>query len=159
MIKKATSSDRIFIVIIAVLLLANMATLVLLLSNKKDNRDDHKSAMRSFLKNEIGFSDAQLVQFDSVKSLHRRQVKVLFDNLRREKQENLKKLGMAGFGDSAVNSAAAEASAAQRDVELRMLSHLKEVRNLCTPSQQVKFDTGFYKIMTKGAAGAKRKEN
>jgi flagellar basal body-associated protein FliL len=49
------SSNKIFIIVIALLLIANIVTLTLLLTDKKTNYDDHKSSMRNYLKTEIGF--------------------------------------------------------------------------------------------------------
>ena len=67
-------SNKIFIIVIGLLLIANIVTLSLLLTDKKTNYDDHKNSMRNYLQNEIGFSDAQIIAFDSVKNHHRAEV-------------------------------------------------------------------------------------
>ncbi len=154
--KTNNSSNRIFIIVIALLLIANIVTLTMLLANKKPYTDDHKNTMRNYLKTEIGFSDAQLDAFDTVKSKHRAQVKTIFDEIRLNKQLNLKKIGADNFSDSSVKAAAAYAATQQQYLETKMLNHLKEIRNLCTPAQHANFDTGFYKIMSRSATEAKR---
>ena len=158
MIRTNHTSNRIFIIIIALLLIANIATLAMLLSNKSGHREDHKSVMRGYLKNEIGFSDLQMLRFDSIKKLQHQQSKDIFEAMKLKKRENLKQLGMQGFSDSAVNAAADGAAVEQRKAEFQFLHHLKNVRNLCTPAQQAVFDTGFYKVMTKPSAGFNKKE-
>lgn len=135
-----------------------MATLAMLLCNKRGHREGHKSEMRGYLKNEIGFSDAQLLQFDSIKDVQHQQAKDIFEGMKLKKRESLKQLGIQNFSDNAVNAAADEAASEQRNAEFSFLNHLKKVRNLCSPSQQAEFDTGFYKIMTKPTTGFNKKE-
>jgi len=156
------TSNRTLIIIIAILLVANIATIGLLLFGKGDARladkDDRKTAMRNYLKDSLKFSDAQLVQFDTIKSRHRELVKGIFDSVRADKNAILKQLGSEGFPDSSLAGAAEAAASQQKLVELQMLRHLKEVRMLCTPEQLKSFDTGFYKIMNRPPPDDKKKE-
>lgn len=156
------TSNKTLILIIAILLIANIATVGLLLFGKNNagmsDKDDRKNAMRNYLKDSLHFSDLQLVQFDSIKSRHREQVKKMFDVIRTDKNVILKKLGNEGFPDSSLAGAAEAAAAQQKIVELQMLKHLKEVRTLCTPEQLHSFDSSFYKIMNKPPADDKKKE-
>lgn len=156
MTKTNSSSNKIFIIVIALLLIANIVTLTMLLANKKPYADDRKNTMRNYLKTEVGFSDAQLNAFDTVKTNHRAQVKTMFDEIRLNKQHNLKKIGSYNFSDSSVKAAAVYAAMQQEYLEIKMLNHLKEIRNLCTPAQRANFDTGFYKIMTRPVTDAKK---
>jgi uncharacterized protein YpuA (DUF1002 family) len=159
MTQRQNPSNKILIIVIALLLLANIIMLALLFNNKKnDVPDDRKNAMRNYLKTELGFSDAQMVAFDTVKSRHRAQVKLKYDEIRQRKQNNLKKIGINNFSDSSINAAAAYAASEQENMERNMLEHLKEIRNLCTATQREIFDTGFYKVMAKPAADVKKKE-
>ena len=159
------SSNKIFIIVIALLLVANIATLAMLLGKKApDAVEEHKGYMRSYLKKEIGFSDKQLQDFDTVKSVHRAQVKIIFDQIRNRRIDNLKTVGLSAFTDSSLTVAAAAAAAEQENLEMNLLHHLRDVRNLCTPAQRAVFDTGFYKVMAKAAQDkaaqdAKKKEN
>lgn len=154
--KTNNSSNRIFIIVIALLLIANIVTLTMLLANKKPYADDRKNAMRNYLKTEVGFSDAQLNAYDTVKTNHRSQVKTMFDEIRLNKQLNLKKIGSDNFSDSSVIAAALYAATQQQYLETKMLNHLKEIRNLCTPAQRANFDTGFHKIMSRPVTDAKK---
>lgn len=142
--------SKILIILIAILLITNISLLVIFLNQKPEKRFDRKSMMGAYLKNEIGFSPEQMVDFDSIRAQHRRQVKSLFDGVRGTKIATFKALGNNAFSDSAIQNAAAESAKQQEDLERTMLKHLKDIRNICTPSQQLVFDTGFYKIMQKG---------
>ena len=156
--KNENPSNKIFIIVIALLLIANAVTLSLLLTDKKTETDDRRNTMRNYLKNEIGFSEAQLVAFDTVKSNHRAQVKPMFDEMRTHKQLNLKNIGAQNFSDSSIINATEYAAIQQKKIETQMLNNLKEIRNLCTPAQRAVFDTGFYKIMTRPSADTQKKE-
>ena len=152
------SSNKIFIIIIGLLLVANIGTVaMLMMSGKKNDGPEHKNMMRNYLKKEIGFSDKQLQDFDTIKSRHRVEVKQIFEQMRQNKQNNLKSLSSAGFSDTALQNAAAAAAADQQNVELNMLQHLRDIRNLCTPAQRAIFDTGFYRIMAKPPGEQKNK--
>jgi hypothetical protein len=155
------TSNKTLVIIIAILLIANIATVGLMLFGKGEAKapvDDRKTAMRNYLKDSLKFSDAQLVQFDTIKSRHREQVKAIFDSIRADKTSILKKLGSDGFPDSSLAGAAQAAAGQQKLVELQMLKHLKDVRMLCTPEQLKSFDTGFYKIMNRPPPDDKKKE-
>ncbi len=154
--KTKNSSNRIFIIVIALLIIANIATLTMLQANKKPDVDDRKNTMRNYLQTEVGFSEAQLNAFDTVKANHRAHVKTMFEEIRLNKQLNLKKIGLDNFSDSSVIAAAVYAATQQQYLETKMLNHLKKIRNLCTPAQRAKFDTGFYKIMSKTVIDAKK---
>lgn len=151
------SSDKIFIIIIALLLLANVATLAILLTGRKPS-EDYKNAMRNYLQKDIGFSPKQIEEFDTIKSLHRREVKPIFEVMRENKKINLQQLGAAGFSDSALAATAVAAGTEQQAMELKMLKHIRDIRNLCTPSQRAIFDTGFYKVMSRPSPDNKKKE-
>ena len=151
-------SNKIFIIVIALLLIANIGTLTLLLTtDKKTDYGDRKNSMRNYLKNEIGFSDAQLVAFDTVNSKHRAEVKPMFDEMRTHKKLNLKNIGAQNFSDSSMIVAADYATVQQEKLEIKMLSQLKVIRNLCTPQQRAIFDTGFYKTMSRPITDSKNK--
>ena len=155
------TSNKTLVIIIAILLIANIATVGLMLFGKGEAKapvDDRKNAMRNYLKDSLKFSDAQMVQFDTIKSRHREQVKGIFDSIRADKTSILKRLGRDGFPDSSLAGAAEAAAGQQKLVELQMLKHLKEVRTLCTPEQLKSFDTGFYKIMNRPPPDDKKKE-
>ena len=151
-------SNKIFIIVIALLLVANIVTLSLLLIDKKTNYDEHKNSMRNYLKTEIGFSDAQIIAFDSVKSHHRAEVKPMFDEMRARKQLNLKNIGAQNFSDSSIINATEYAAVQQKGLEMIMLNHLKVIRNLCTPQQRAIFDTGFYKMMSRPGGDTQNKK-
>ncbi len=162
MIREKKSSGKVLIIIILILLLANVATLSLFLLNKKreNGRDynDRQSSMRTYLQDDLHFSESQLALFDSIRSRHKIEMKTTFDSLKMSKTARLRSLAGENFADSSIAAAADAAAAQQKKIEMQMLGHLKEIRMLCTPAQLTAFDTGFYKIMTRQQGDGKKKE-
>jgi protein CpxP len=163
MINKQNRS-KVFLSIIAILLVANIALLTFFLMRKDnghfDKRPDRKAMIADFLKKEIGFSDAQLQQYDTLSDRHRESIKTMFDSLRSSKDNQFKQLTAGGFSDSVINSVADQSAASQKFMELQMFGHLKSVRMLCTPEQLPKFDSLFVKVLNRhGGEGRKKPAN
>jgi periplasmic protein CpxP/Spy len=142
------TKNKILILAIAALLITNIAMLVFFL-----NKPDHKgfkrgrdAALTAFVQQDLGFSQQQMQQFDSLGKQHKEKVKQVMDTLRNKKEQVLKDLALAGFSDSALDVSASGSASGQKAMELLMLQHFKNIRNLCTPAQQSKFDTLYYKL-------------
>jgi periplasmic protein CpxP/Spy len=144
------TKNKILILLVAVLLLANITLLYFFLNkpqHSKGGRPDREAAMTAFLEKEIGFGPQQLKQYDSLGNAHREKMRTVFDTMRSAKEQMLKELSAANFADTAMMQAADQSAAKQREMELAMLQHFKSIRNLCTPAQQPKFDSLYYKMM------------
>jgi Spy/CpxP family protein refolding chaperone len=140
--------NKFLIIAIGILLVANIVLLSLFVLNKSGNgRPERRNPMNTYLKNEIGFSDSQMVQLDTIRNQHRRESKSIYDAVRLRKEENLRQLGQRNFSDSSILAAAAYSAEVQKELEVTMLRHIRDIRSICTESQRAKFDTGFYKIM------------
>ena len=144
-----TPKNRILLIIIGILLISNIAlitTLVLKPGAKKGMRGDRFSMITTFLQNEIDFSKYQMQQYNSLNTEHRLKMKALFDQLKKDKEVQLKVLSAQQFNDSAIIKTAVLFSNKQIDIETAMLHHFKDIRAICTPQQLPKFDSLFYKI-------------
>jgi len=149
------SKNKTWLIVIGMLLMANVVLFATYLLKRPQGRKpaERGRAMSNYLKNELGFSDAQMSAFDSIKNQHKQQAKQAFDAMRTSKVQALKDLGAASFSDSAIAKAAAFSASQQQEMEMHMLQHLKEIRGICTPEQRQKFDTGFYKVMARPREG------
>jgi periplasmic protein CpxP/Spy len=142
------TKNKILILAIAALLITNIAMLVFFL-NKPGHRGFKRGrdlALTEFVQQDLGFNQQQIQQFDSLGKWHREKAKGLMDSLRNSKEQVLKELAAAGFSDSALAQSAGRSASGQTAMELLMLQHFKNIRNLCTPAQQSKFDTLYYKL-------------
>ncbi|MBL7703668.1 MAG: hypothetical protein JNM14_15565 [Ferruginibacter sp.] len=160
MINKQNRS-KVFLTIIGILLLANIALVSFLLLKKeepKPERPDRKTVIANFLKNEIGFDVAQLQQYDTLSERHKGNMKKMMDSLRATKEQQFKEMAATGFSDSAMNIIAERSATGQKIMELRSFNHIKKIRMLCTPAQLPKFDSTFGKVLSKRGNDGRKKE-
>lgn len=160
MINKQNRS-KVFLSIIGILLVANIAMVSFFLlkkdTNKREKRPDRKAIIANFLKTEIGFDTIQLQQYDTLSNRHRENMKKMFDSLRVTKDLQFKELATANFNDSAMNGVAERSATFQKAMELRSFNHIKKVRLICTPAQQPKFDSLFGKVLNRRGNDARKK--
>jgi len=153
--------SKILIIIIFSLLIANIVLIAFLLLNNKQKdkreRGDRNAYVIDYLQNEVGFNKEQLARYDSLSKYHREHVKSTFKEISENRKTILHTLASADFSDSAINSAANSIHERQKTLELNMLKHLKEIRDICTEEQRSRFDTGFYKIFGRRGETYKRK--
>lgn len=147
------SKTKILVTLVILLLLTNVAMLIFFLNNKDHHKGDghggRDAAMRSFLQKEIGFSDQQLQQYDSLTKHHKDEIKPSFEEMRNNREQDMKALGQAGFSDSVIEASATRSSSMQKDMIKKMLIHFRDVRALCTAEQKPKFDSLFYRSLGK----------
>jgi uncharacterized glyoxalase superfamily metalloenzyme YdcJ len=148
-----TSKTKILTAAVIVLLLANIAMLVFFLNSKGNHRKGGTSGrdamVKEFLKSEIAFTPAQLQQYDTLSKQHKEKVKIYMDSMQGCKESYLKELGGNAFTDSAITITAEKNASMQKGMEIKMLNHIREIRKLCTPAQQPKFDSLFYKMLSR----------
>lgn len=163
MINKQNRS-KIFLTIIGILLVANIALVSFLLLRKdgikhERQRQDRKAVISNFLKTEIGFDTLQLKQYDILSDKHKENLKKAMDSLRSSKEKQFKELAAANFSDSAMSAIANQSATTQQAMELQMFNHLKRIRLLCTPGQLPKFDSTFGKVLSKRGYEGRKKED
>jgi len=161
MINKQNRS-KVFLVIIGILLVANIAMVSFFLlkkdGGKRDKKPEWKTVISGFLKNEIGFDTVQLKQYDSLSDRHKDNMKNLMDSLRSTKEKQFKELAAVNFSDSAMNAVADRSAATQKTMELKMFNHLRNIRLLCKPEQLPKFDSLFGKVLNRRGGDPKKKQ-
>jgi periplasmic protein CpxP/Spy len=147
----ATTKSKLYLLIIGILLLSNIALLFFCFKGDKNQggRRDRGAQMARFLKTEIGFTDAQIKEVETLRNIHKEKMKTQFEEMKNSKQSTLKYLGVNGFSDSIINEAVAKSAEKQKQMELQMLTHFAVVRKICTPEQLPKFDSLIYKIWDK----------
>ncbi|MDO9374510.1 MAG: hypothetical protein V4725_01185 [Bacteroidota bacterium] len=148
-----SNKSKVLLLIIAILVIANIAMLSFVLGKKdaprQSNRPDRKAYIAAFLKDDVGFDQEQLQQFDTLSSRHRKNMGLMFDTIRNNKTDQFRQLVMGSFTDSAINAIADQSITHQKAMEMRMLNHIRNVRLLCKPGQLAKFDSGFGKILAR----------
>lgn len=156
------TKNRTLIIIFSFLLLLNIGLLsyFIFFKGKSEHNDDKRNSyMSEFLKRDVNFSDSQLKQYDSLKLIHQKTTRALYDSIRINKQNIFKEIGQAGFADSSLESAAAYAAHQQQILEIEMLRFLSKARSLGSAEQQTKFDSSFYKVMGRNKNKPDTKKN
>ena len=145
--------------IVVVLVLLNVTTLTFVWLNKpkgpfppphhatKDRMD-----VKAHLKNEIGFSDEQLKQFDISSDKHRKAMHSGHDKIRDIKQILLTNLEPNDSLFKVMGNT-------QIEIEKAILIHFKEIRDICNEDQKLKIDDVFVKITRMMAAGKPKKRH
>lgn len=156
------NKSKVLVAIIIMLVIANVVLVSFLLLKKdpvkKDKYEERKAMIATFLENEIGFSTAQLQQYDTLSSNHRDNIKKVFDSLRSSKDKQFNQLAAGNFSDSVMNMVADQSAVSQKMMELQMFNHLKNIRQLCTAEQLPKFDSLFAKVLKKRGGDGRKKE-
>jgi len=141
------------LIAVIILLLTNIVILAFFLMDKGPDkgspRANREAMVTAFLQHDIGFDKAQMDAYDTLNRKSRDDMKASFDEIRNNRQVLYKELGSQAFSDSAINIAAVKVAEKQKEIEVKMLSHFAAVRKLCTPAQQPKFDSLFYRIWNK----------
>lgn len=147
------NKSKVFLMIIAILFIANIAMLSFFLQKKentdRNKRPDRKAYISNILATEIGFDQSQLIQYDTLSNRNHEKMKSLFENFRNNKNEQFNQLVAAGFTDSAISRIADQSAANQKLMDVQMFNHIKNIRQLCTPTQLPKFDSSVNKIFNR----------
>ena len=148
------TKSKLYLLVIGILLITNIAMLFFFLNNKSGGKkvnhsSDRGAMMKGFLQNDIGFSELQLQQYDTLSKKHKAKVKADFEAIKINKEQQFRELGSNGFSDSAIYNTVNQSSEKQKIMELQMLNHFAAIRQICTAAQQPKFDSLFYKIWNK----------
>ncbi len=145
--------SKILLIIIGILLMSNLILLFFYISNRpvagKNPWGDRKAMTAAFLKNDIGFSAAQLQQYDSLSNLHRKQMKDVFEESKKNKETDFRQVTSNNFSGPAMDTAITKSAQRQAGIEKMMFLYFKDIRALCTATQLPAFDSLFYKAMNK----------
>jgi periplasmic protein CpxP/Spy len=158
------TKSKLFLLIIGILLITNIGMLIFFTGHKDEAKKSTGNRgrdvmLKEFLQKDIGFSAAQLQQYDTLSKYHREKMKVSFDAIKSSKEQQFKELGTKGFSDSAINDAILQSVDKQKAMELQMFNHLAAIRKLCSADQLPKFDSLFYKVWTRKPDNKKKPED
>jgi Spy/CpxP family protein refolding chaperone len=150
----STTRNRNLLFIIGALLLTNIAVLAYFLWIKSP--DDSKKppsrgngGMTDKLKDSVGFNDQQLAEYKKLKDEQWNTVKPMFDGMRKAKDSLFRLLSDPAVNDSVVNKASNAIAERQKALDLQTFNHFRKVRALCTPEQQIKYDTLVQRMFRK----------
>ncbi|MGC4035363.1 MAG: hypothetical protein QM764_05325 [Chitinophagaceae bacterium] len=139
------SNNRALIFLIIILLLTNIAVLAYFLwpkaTDKAANAEKNKYKLLEPLKNEVGFNDAQIAEYKKIKDSRTGRIKGKVEDLRRVRDNFYHLLSLGNANDSLLNSASDSIAYRQKLLDLETYSHFKQLRTICRPEQEAKYDS------------------
>jgi len=147
----AVSRNKIYVSLIGLLLLSNLALVAFFVMNKPEKREVRRehpgSYMKDALKNDVGFTDQQMTEFDKMADQHRQQMRPLFEDIGKTKESFYKMLSQPQTADTVLNQAASQIGDKQKAIDIKIFTHFQNIRQLCTPEQQPAFDSLIQRVV------------
>lgn len=152
---------KILTFLVGILLLTNIVLVVFFVGNRRQEKQprrggDRSSVVREFLKDSIGFNEQQLAQYDELRQQNREIMRPLFEDLGNSKMAYYKFINQPE-GDSASQAAAALIGEKQKALDMAFFNHFRQVRALCTPEQQPRYDSMVQHVIRRMVAGPPRR--
>jgi protein CpxP len=131
-----------------VLLVSNIVLAVFLfVSNSSKDGKQNKNEANSIYK-EIGLDSIQIDTFKARKEAYFKVMRPLWNEIKELKDSMYKKLE-ADSNDLIVRSLSSEIANKTSIADMKTYQHFSELRKLCTPDQQVRYDTIIPKLVNR----------
>lgn len=155
------STNRILIISVVLLLIANIALVAIMVMGKQgrhEKRQGSKGGPLEMMSKELGMSEQQKKDYEQLKEEHFKALRPLLDSIRSAKTAFFNLAKDSTGNDSIVDSYSKRIGERQSMADKLTLAHFRKVRSLFSPEQQPKFDEFIKKMMQQRQAG-KRKDS
>ena len=122
------------------LLAANTFTLIHYWKVRGDGPPSGRGSIQAFLIRELSLDEAQATAYEGMIRNHRRMADSMRHEIRRAKEDMFELLKDPAAGDSIRRAAAFRASGLIAAMDLQTMSHFGQLRAICRPDQQARFD-------------------
>ncbi len=131
--------------LIAILIIANVATLVFFwVGHIKNQRDN---SPKEFLAKKLNFNEIQKNAYFDLAKAHNENAKIIRDQIKINKDHFFQLLKSDTVIDSSRNNAALQVSLSIQSLDILTFEHFKKVRALCTKEQKPIFDELIQKMV------------
>lgn len=148
---KIASSRKSLLIVIFLLLVIDLVVLFFFVSkNKPENnhqRDRKEGGLYTMLTKEANFTPEQIAKYQELREEQFINVKPLFGEIRKSKDNFYSLLYSEKVSDSAVNALSDSIAVNQKTLDLQMFTYFKNIRSLCTADQIPKFDSSIKKVV------------
>ncbi len=149
--------NKILLFVIGILLLSNLAMVIFFVTKDPERKPERRgSFMSDALQKEVGFNQDQMASFEKMAAEHMKQIKPLFDDLKKTKESLYKLLNQPDVPYSLVDSITTQVGEKQKAIDLRTFSHFQSIRQLSTSEQRPKLDSLLQKAVRRMIGLAKR---
>jgi len=123
-----------------VLLAANTITLIHYWKVRGDGPPSAHGSIQAFLIRELSLDAAQADAYAAMIRSHRSMADSMRHEIRRAKEDMFELLKDPAAGDSVRRAAAFRSSSLMAAMDLQTMSHFSQLRAICRPDQQARFD-------------------
>lgn len=140
--------ETLLTIAVAVLFLLNLGIIGFLLLNQMPHHPPHhRPPVDRVIIEGLGLDNRQQEQFEELKHEHRSQMVVLDNEYNTVVEEYFNLLGSDTAGVSSKDSLESEMAAIQTKRAQVTLEHFRQLKQICTPEQQKKFDSIISKLV------------
>ena len=150
------SRNKILLIIISILLITNIVMLFLFLRIEKPEQPK-KLGFTEKLKNDVGFTQNQMSVYESRRDRFWASIRRQFDSIKDTKINFYTLMYDPSVPDSVLESRADGIGDQQRNLDLFVVKHFKEIRKLCTHEQLPKYDSLLPALIERMTARPERK--
>lgn len=145
------STTKFLTIAVILLLLANIALVVFMFFGKENKGSKHQGGKAGFDKmvKEIGMSDVQKKEYDSMREAHFSTIRPLFDSIRIIRQSLFKLIKEDSVNEDIINTYTNNISEKQTLADRLTLNHFRKVRKMFDSEQQKKYDDFVQKMMNR----------
>ena len=151
------SRNRVLLTIIAVLLITNVVMLVLFFRMQKP-AEKPRTSFTERLKTEVGFTAEQMAVYEPKKKAFWSRMRERFDEIKKTKEDFYFLMYDPNVNDSVLNVKADSIGNQQKELDLFVIRHFKDVRKMCTPEQLPKYDSLLPSIVERMTTRSRKKK-
>lgn len=150
------SRNKVFLTIISILLITNVVMLVLFLKIERPE-PPKKLGFTEKLKNDVGFSTEQMSVYVERRDRFWASVRQQFDSIKETKINFYHLMYDPSVPDSVLEFRADSIGKQQRNLDLFVVRHFKDIRKICTHEQLPKYDSLLPALIDRMTARPERK--
>ena len=133
--------------LVLILIVANVAVLTIFWMGHKRNEDRPHGTPAEFLTKQLGLNGKQQAQLTELGHAHHQASEKIRGRIKDARDQFFGLLKTPNVNDSAKHRAASAVSDNLKELELLTFDHFQQVRSICTPEQQKKFDEIINEVM------------
>lgn len=151
------SSNKVLLLIIAVLLLTNIGVLAYFLWYRSDDDSGKPKGATELLKEQVGFSQEQLDHYKQLRDQQRETIRPMYEDMRMTKDSLFKLLGDTADNEEKLQLITDRIGQKQKSLDLLTFHHFSELRKICTPLQKPAYDSMVVQMFRKMGKPAQHK--
>jgi protein CpxP len=141
------SNKKILTVLVALLLIANLATVALIWFKKENKPQQLNGGPAKFIIKELGLDRNQQQQYLALVKEHQQGVRPFRDEIKAAKDNLFSLLSQPNVSEAQKQTAAKKVSISTEKLDLFTFNHFAKVRAICNVAQQQKFDDIIKQVM------------